>query len=87
MGILHRAIETYDANEALIGEYSTNKSPLAPIFHTITVAQLEITLDSDGNFIMAQEIDKKADDWNIIIPVTEDSEVRTGKNSYEIPHP
>ena len=33
MGLLQRAVETYDANTALIGVYRDGHEPLAPIGH------------------------------------------------------
>ena len=44
MGLLQRAIETYDANTALIGVYRDGHEPLAPIGHILTSANIEITL-------------------------------------------
>lgn len=49
--------------------------PLAPICHAITNAKLEITIDSEGNFIQGIEIDKG--DAKTIFPVTEESAGRT----------
>ena len=49
MGLLQRAIETYDANTALIGVYRDGHEPLAPIGHILTSANIEITLNAQGN--------------------------------------
>ncbi len=81
MGLLQKAVETYEAHEELAGKYIEGKIPLAPISHNTTKAQIEITIDVDGNFIKAESIDKKSPP--IIIPVTEESANRVGSK----PHP
>ncbi|MGI6742117.1 MAG: type I-C CRISPR-associated protein Cas8c/Csd1 [Eubacteriales bacterium] len=75
MGLLQKAVETYDAHENLAGVYENKKKPLAPISHNITKAEIEITIDRDGNFIKADKIDENASP--IIIPVTVESSSRT----------
>lgn len=75
MGLLQRAIETYDANASLIGVYREDHDPLAPIGHTVTSAAIEITLNSDGTFLTAREVGKR--EPKIVIPVTEESGGRT----------
>lgn len=74
MGLLQRALETYDAMERLVGVYEADKEPLAPVGHIVTRAQIEITIDADGKFIEASPAPK---DQKIIIPVTEESAGRT----------
>ena len=59
MGLLQRAIETYDANTALIGVYRDGHEPLAPIGHILTSANIEITLNAQGKFLAARKVDKK----------------------------
>lgn len=75
MGLLQRAIETYDANAALAGVYRENHDPLAPIGHILTSANLEITLNAQGQFVAARRVDKT--EPKILIPVTEESSGRT----------
>ena len=53
MGLLQRAIETYDANTALIGVYRDGHEPLAPIGHILTSANIEITLNDLGKAALA----------------------------------
>ena len=66
MGLLQKAAETYDAMAHRIGEINEGeKEPLAPVSHTITRAQIEITLDQDGCFLTARALGK--DDPKIII--------------------
>ena len=74
MGLLQKAIETYDAMEGLVGKYEFGKEPLAPIGHIVTKAQIEITIDAEGHFVEAKAAEK---DLKIIIPVTEESAGRT----------
>ncbi|MBQ9359545.1 MAG: type I-C CRISPR-associated protein Cas8c/Csd1 [Lachnospiraceae bacterium] len=75
MGLLQWAVETYDANESIVGVETEGKSPLAPIGHTLTNSQIEITLNSEGRFVNALKVDKS--EGKIIIPVTEESAGRT----------
>lgn len=77
MGLLQKAIETYDCSEKYIGVYKEGYTVLAPISHIVTKANIEIVLDIDGNFVSAVELDKN--EPKIIIPVTEDSAGRTSK--------
>lgn len=81
MGLLQKALETYDALEARAGIYEADREPLAPIGHIVTKAQIEITIDADGNFIEARLAEK---DRKIIIPVTEAS---AGRTSNPVAHP
>ena len=75
MGLLQRAVETYDANSGLIGVYQTGRDPLAPIGHVLTSANIEITLNAEGKFIAARKVEKN--EPKILIPVTEESGGRT----------
>ena len=82
MGLLQKAIETYEAMEGLVGIYEEGKEePLAPIGHIVTKAQIEVTINADGEFISAKLADK---DKKIIIPVTEES---AGRTSSPAAHP
>ena len=85
MGLLQRAIETYDANKELVGIYREGHAPLAPIGHMLTSANLEITITANGDFQAARKVDKS--EPKIIIPVTEDSAGRSGTSANEKPHP
>lgn len=82
MGLLQRAIETYDANAGLVGVYREGHVPLAPIFHIIANAHIEITLTKQGEFCSAKLIEK--DQQKTIIPVTEKS---GGRTSALVAHP
>lgn len=81
MGLLHNALETYDAMEHLVGVYQEGKEPLAPVGHIVTRAQLEVVITGDGQFQNARTADK---DLKIIIPVTEES---AGRTSSPAAHP
>lgn len=83
MGLLQKACETYDCHAALAGKLREGHETLAPISHILTSAQIEITLDQDGNFVNARAVDKT--EPKIVIPVTEESGGRSGKNP--VPHP
>ena len=72
MGLFQKAIETYDAMESLAGVKVVDKETLAPVGYMIANAKIEITIDADGNFVRASNIDEK-----IPIPCTEESAGRT----------
>lgn len=75
MGLMQKAVETYDSHYLYASEEREGSAVLAPIGHTVTNAALEIVLDAEGNFINASVVDKA--DQKIIIPVTESSAGRT----------
>lgn len=75
MGLLQKAVETYDANANLIGIYQAGRDPLAPIGHILTSAGIEITLNGQGAFLSARKVEKT--EPKILIPVTEESSGRT----------
>lgn len=83
MGLLQKAVETYDAMAHRAGiVYAGEKEPLAPIGHIMARAQIEIALDQDGRFVSARAIGKDAP--KIIIPATEES---AGRTSAPCAHP
>lgn len=85
MGLLQKAVETYDAMAGRVGiVYENEKEPLAPISHIMARPQIKVILDQNGNFVTAQALDK--DTPKIIIPATEGSAGRTVKAA-ELPHP
>ena len=71
MGLLQKAVETYDANAERVGVYEAGRNPLAPIGHILTNAGIEITLNAQGAFVSARKVEKS--EPKILIPVTEDS--------------
>lgn len=81
MGLFQRAIETYESH-LLYAENQSGITPMAPIGHLITGADIEITLDSDGIFVIAAAVD--SNEAKTIIPVTESS---AGRTSAPCAHP
>ena len=75
MGLLQKACETYDCHAHYAGLPREGHETLAPVSHILTSAQIEITLDQDGNFVSARAVDKA--EPKIVIPVTEESGGRT----------
>lgn len=55
MGLLQKAVETYDSMNHLAGIIENGKEPLAPIGHICTKAAIEITIDKNGNYIHAKK--------------------------------
>ena len=82
MGLLQKAVETYESHRNLIGVYHENGTVLAPIAHTVKKADIEITITAEGAFYDANTSCKGQ---SIIIPVSVDSAGRAGK--VIAPHP
>ena len=81
MGLMQKAVETYDCHAALAGVPDAMRETLAPISHIIKEAKIEVTIDANGNFVSAAAVvkDKKSerDETKTIIPATEKSANRT----------
>ena len=75
--------ETYDVYAHLAGKEENEQAVLLPISHSTFNAQIEVTVDVDGNFRKAEKLDK-GKNVVTIIPVTEDSAARS---SGIAPHP
>ena len=75
--------DTYDVHSELAGVIKHDQPVLLPISHSTFNAQIEVTIDADGNFISAKKLEKGSDIVTII-PVTEDSAARS---SGIAPHP
>ena len=56
-------------------EFGENEPVMLPVAHSTANAQIELTLDLDGNFKGARTVEKK--DAVTVIPATEDSAART----------
>jgi CRISPR-associated protein Csd1 len=87
MSWIQQLVKTYDNCTAAIGvqtaaEGENEKVPLLPIAHTTYKAQVEITLDQNGNFLGAEIVPKS--EARTIIPCTESS---GGRTSDKTPHP
>lgn len=76
------AEELYKVYELNCGK-SDGENMLLPIFHSTAKAQIEITVDEEGNLLDAQKVQSK-EDGQTVIPVTEDSGSRS---SGITPHP
>ena len=76
MSWIQKLYETYNNCQASIGN-PEDEIPLLPICHTTQKAQIEITIDGNGNFIRAAVVPKS--DSRTIIPCTEESGGRAGK--------
>lgn len=83
MGLLQKAVETYDAHYTLVGIEKEGHQMLAPIGHITTNAEIEITLDRRGSFQSARQLEKE--EGKTVIPVTEKSGSRSG--TLVAPHP
>lgn len=82
MGLLQKAVETYDAHAHLAGVSRAESQPLAPVSHIITGANLEVTLNAQGELVSAVAVDKE--NAKTIIPATEES---AGRTSAPCAHP
>lgn len=82
MGLLQKAVETYDSHLNYASQNREGHSRMAPVGHIVTRAELEITLDTDGRFINAAAVEKS--EPKIIIPATESS---AGRTSAPCAHP
>ena len=75
MGLLQKAVETYDAHSDFVGEEIQEHQVLLPVSHILARADLEITLEPEGTFSSARAVDKS--EPKIPIPATEESAGRT----------
>lgn len=82
MGLLQKAVETYDSHFSYAAQNREGSVMMAPVGHVVTRADLEITLDQDGVFVDASSVDKS--EPKIVIPVTESS---AGRTSAPCAHP
>lgn len=71
--------ETYEYNAGIEG---SEIRKLVPMAHMYAKAQVEITIDVDGNFVSTKVVQK--DEQDTLIPVTEES---AGRSSGIAPHP
>ena len=85
MGLLQKAVETYDCHREYAGKLREGHDVLAPVSHSLTRAKVEITINANGDFVSAQAVDKDAP--KIVIPVTEESAGRSGTGAFKLPHP
>jgi len=81
MGFMSKLLQTYDSNIHMAGK-ADGKATLSLVAHMTANAQLEITIDGEGNFVRADPVGDG--DSTTIIPVTESSAARS---SGVAPHP
>lgn len=84
MGIFQSGYDTYQAHLDWVGEEVEGRQPLCPVGHALFKAQLEISLDIDGNFQNAVSLNRKNGAIETIIPVTESS---ASRSSGPVAHP
>ena len=86
LGWIDMLSRTYDACSSLAGQEIGDDPVLLPIAHSTANAQIELTVDMEGNFIgeLTEVVEKNGRYEITIIPVTEDSAARTNGN---FPHP
>lgn len=84
MSWMEQLVQTYDENERFAGRDDIDgmKAMLPPVGHIIQNAQIEITLNEEGELIRAEVIPKEY--RTTLIPCTPDSASRTGNPA---PHP
>jgi len=81
---IQKLYDTYENCSSEVGIVKDiKKTPLLPIAHSTQNAQIEVVINARGEFIRARLLEK--DEAVTIIPVTEDSGTRSGKNPP--PHP
>lgn len=82
MSYMKMLSDTYEQNRQFVADY-TRENTLCPISHMEASAQIELTIDVQGNFQSATAIEDKKE-ASTIIPVTESS---AGRASGDEPHP
>lgn len=83
MGLFQKALETYECFANKAGIPQEGHATLMPISHIMQKAQVEISIDINGNFGGAALVDKE--NQKTIIPATVESAGRSGK--VIAPHP
>ena len=82
LGCMQMLSQTYDEHSEYIGEEINGQPMLLPVFHSTLNAQIELTVDYDGNFKpnLTKVIEKNGKDEVTVIPVTVDSASRGNGN-------
>lgn len=75
MGLLQKLYETYENNAHMAGVQEAGRTMLAPIYHIVFNAQIEITLTCDGQFYGAKTVAKG--DRETLIPSVEEAAGRS----------
>lgn len=86
MSWMQKLYQTYENNDSLIGLFEKNRHDqefaLLPVSHTTQQAQIEVSIDEEGEFASAKVVNKQ--EAGTLIPCTESSAGRTSK---PVPHP
>lgn len=82
MSWIQTLYNTYEKNKFEIGQIDSNGALLLPIFHLTINSNIEIVLNSQGEFITAQVV--SSDERVTIAPCTEESSIRSGRTP--LPH-
>lgn len=82
MGLLQAAYRTYECQSHLAGVPLEGQETLAPVFHIVQNAHIEVTLTASGSFSGARALPKT--ESKTLIPITEESASRTVNCA---PHP
>jgi len=83
VGLFQKAYETYEYHKSLTGKFFSNKTPLLPLSHVMKDVQIEIVINSAGDFCSAKRLEKpkkggdKEYSVDTIIPTTVESGSRT----------
>lgn len=75
MAWMNMLYKTYENNVHMMGELDGKKALLTPVAHIILNMQLEITIDENGFFQSARELEK--DEGKTLAPATEKSQSRS----------
>lgn len=86
LGWIEMLSRTYDACSSLVGVELDGGLTLLPLSHSTANAQIELTVDMDGNPVreLTSVVEKNGRNEVTVIPVTEDSAARSNGN---FPHP
>ena len=74
--------DLYEKNREKAGVMEDGQPVLLPLYHTTVAAQVEVTIDEEGNFLRAALVPEE--EKSTIIPVTDKSASRTAGIE---PHP
>ena len=86
MSWMEELVKTYDANEKIAGSFDAEgqKYVLPPVGHMTQQAQIEVTLDGNGNLCRASVVPKE--DSETLIPCTIES-ANSRVSTHIAPHP
>ena len=77
MNWVNELCDLYDKNSEKAGIVDGTDPVLLPLYHTTVMAQIEVTIDENGNFLNARTVPEE--EKETIIPATDKSSSRTNK--------